>query len=103
MMIQLDPYIPVDTPKGEGYAVGWIDYSQEHHLMWIVMLDAGFVWIFENQHIRVIANDTVGRAKHIDSTAWKKDALKGVEAELKSRNICPACGCKCRSINNPDA
>lgn len=43
MMLQLNPPIPVATPKGAGYAMGWIDYFQEHDLLWIVGQDTGEV------------------------------------------------------------
>ena len=60
--LQLNPTIPVETPKGRGEAVGWIDYGPEHHLMWIVFLDAGGqCWTFENPQIRGCANPTMGR------------------------------------------
>lgn len=62
MMLQLNPTIPVFTPKGEGYAVGWIDYSQEHNLLWVVMLDKdGECWIFDNKDIKGCKNFTMGR------------------------------------------
>jgi hypothetical protein len=62
MMLQLDPTIPMMTPKGPGYALFVVDYSQEHHLMWVVALDdGGEVWMFENPQIRVQSNFTLGR------------------------------------------
>lgn len=62
--VQLDPPIPVEVVgKGEGYAVGWIDYSQEHDLLWIVMLDTREVWMAENKEIRACYNWSLGRRK----------------------------------------
>ena len=62
MMLQLDPTIPMMTPKGSGYALFVVDYSQEHHLMWVVALDdGGEVWMFENPQVRVQSNFTLGR------------------------------------------
>ena len=62
MMIQLNPTIPMMTPKGSGYALFVVDYSQEHHLMWVVALDdGGQIWMFENPDVRVQANVTLGR------------------------------------------
>jgi len=62
MMLQLDPTIPMMTPKGSGYALFVVDYSQEHHLMWVVALDAGGeIWMFENPDVRVQSNYTLGR------------------------------------------
>ena len=62
MMLQLDPTIPMMTPKGSGYALFVVDYSQEHHLMWVVALDdGGEIWMFENPDVRVQSNFTLGR------------------------------------------
>jgi hypothetical protein len=61
MMLQLNPPIPIGTPRGEGYAMVLIDYSQEHDLLWVVFLDSGEAWTFANRDIRVIKNITLGR------------------------------------------
>ena len=62
MMLQLDPTIPMMTPKGSGYALFVVDYSQEHHLMWVVALDdGGEIWMFENPDVRVQSNFTLGQ------------------------------------------
>ena len=62
LFVQLNPTIPLDTPKGRGYAHFVIDYSQEHHLMWGVFLDdGGACWIFENPEVRLRPNPTLGR------------------------------------------
>jgi hypothetical protein len=62
MMLQLNPTIPMMTPRGPGYALFVVDYSQEHHLMWVVALDdGGEVWMFENPEVRVQSNFTLGR------------------------------------------
>jgi len=64
MIIQLDPPLPLVTPKGKGYAHFLIDYSQEHHLMWVVFLDdGGECWTFENKAVIMDANATLGRVK----------------------------------------
>lgn len=62
MILQLNPTIPILTPKGSGEALGWLDYSSEHDLMWITALDSnGEVWIFPNKDIRLHPNYSVGR------------------------------------------
>ncbi len=59
-MLQLNPTIPVETPKGKGYALFVIDYSSEHHIIWIVALDATReVWGFSNPEIKVQSNYTM--------------------------------------------
>ena len=62
MILQLNPSIPVLTPKGLGEAIGWIDDSKEDHLKWIVFLNEnGQCWTFENPQIRACPNWTIGR------------------------------------------
>ena len=62
MIIQLNPTIPVDTPKGAGLAWFLLDYSEEHHLMWVVALDeSGEIWTFPNIDVRAQKNITMGR------------------------------------------
>lgn len=59
---QLNPTIPVFTPKGKAEAVLIIDYGPEHHLYWTVFLDdGGECWIFENPQIRGCINESLGR------------------------------------------
>jgi hypothetical protein len=62
MMMQLAPPIPLDTPKGKGFAHFMIDYSQEHDLHWVVFIDeTGECWTFANRDIRAQKNITLGR------------------------------------------
>lgn len=62
MILQLSPTIPVTTPKGPGLAWFLIDYSEEHHLMWVVALDEnGEIWTFNNKDVRAQKNITMGR------------------------------------------
>ena len=61
-MIQLNPTIPVITPKGNGWAFFMIDLSQEHDLEWVVFLDnTGECWTFRNKDIRIQKNYTLSR------------------------------------------
>jgi len=62
MILQLNPTIPIDTPKGEGQALLVIDYGSEHHLMWVVAIDGtGEIWTFPNPDVRAQTNITIGR------------------------------------------
>jgi len=62
MILQLNPIIPVSTPKGLGYAHFLIDYSEEMDLFWVVFLnDTGECWTFKNPDIRAQKNITLGR------------------------------------------
>jgi hypothetical protein len=64
-MIQLNPTVPVVTPKGKGFAHFLIDYGQEHHLLWVVFLDNnGECWTFANPEVRVQANPTMMTQTH---------------------------------------
>lgn len=61
-MIQLNPPIPLLTPKGEGVAWFIIDYGIEHNLQWIVAIDStGEIWTFQNPDVRAQKNITQGR------------------------------------------
>ena len=62
MIIQLNPTIPVSTPKGAGLAHFLVDYSEEHDLMWVVFQnDTGECWTWNNRDIRAQKNVTMGR------------------------------------------
>jgi hypothetical protein len=64
MLLQLNPQIPVVTPRGKGVAIGWIDYSAEHDIMWIVFQDdTNECWTWRNKDIRAQQNFTLGRKK----------------------------------------
>lgn len=66
---QLNPAIPVDVigpgPSdlgGSGQAIAVIDYSQEHHLLWVVaMNDTGEIWTVPNPSVRLQKNFSLGR------------------------------------------
>lgn len=61
-MLQLKPPVPLNTPKGKGYAHLVIDYGQEHHLLWVVFIDStGECWTFPNPEITIQSNPTMGR------------------------------------------
>lgn len=63
MILQLNPSIPMETPKGSGYAIAVLDYSEEHHLFWVCAIDAtGEIWTFPNPKVRLQKNITMGRA-----------------------------------------
>jgi hypothetical protein len=61
-MIQLNPPLPVDTPKGSALAHVLIDYGPEHNLMWVCFVDStGECWTWPNNQIRAQKNITLGR------------------------------------------
>jgi hypothetical protein len=62
MLTQLNPPLPMTTPKGDGLAHFVIDYGPEANLMWVVFMDAdGACWTVPNPEIRMKANWTMGR------------------------------------------
>jgi len=62
MILQLNPSIPVNTPKGVGEAILIIDYGKEDDILWTVFLDeTGQCWTFNNKEIRAIKNVSIGR------------------------------------------
>jgi hypothetical protein len=63
MFTQLNPPIPLTVlDKGKGFAVGVIDYGQEHNLIWVTALsDSGEIWCAPNPKVRFQPNWTMGR------------------------------------------
>ena len=69
MILQLNPTIPMDTPKGKGYAHFLIDYSQEHDLCWVVFInDTKECWTFKNSMIRIEDNATLTNESTTNTT-----------------------------------
>jgi hypothetical protein len=65
LILQLNPPIPVRTPRGPGLAHLVIDYGEEHDLLWTVFQnDTGESWTWNNVDIRGQKNVTLGR-EHI--------------------------------------
>jgi hypothetical protein len=59
---QLNPSLPVVTPKGKGWAFAVIDRSQEHQIEFVVAQDeGGEVWVWTQTDIRMSANKTFHR------------------------------------------
>jgi len=66
MFTQLNPTIPLHVlGKGDGYAVGMIDYGQEHNLIWVTAIDSsGEIWCAPNATVRLGRNWTMGRREN---------------------------------------
>ena len=64
---QLNPTIPLHVlGKGDGYAIGMIDYGQEHNLIWVTAIDeTGEIWCAPNHKVRLGKNWTMGRGESI--------------------------------------
>lgn len=62
MFTQLNPSIPMETPKGRGLAIAVIDYGLEHSLLWVVAIDATReIWCVPNADVRMQKNWSAGR------------------------------------------
>ena len=88
MLTQLNPPMPLDTPKGKAMAHFVIDYGPEHDLMWVTFVDAtGECWTWPNPKIRAQKNITMGRTsgdmpasptiKNSSHVAAHADAMNG--------------------------
>jgi hypothetical protein len=63
-LLQLNPPLPVETPKGPGLAHVLIDYGIEHDLLWVVFIDhTGECWTVRNREVRAVENWTAGRGR----------------------------------------
>ena len=87
MIHQLNPPLPVITPKGKALAHVVIDVGIEHDLQWICFQDAtGECWTWSNPQIRAQINITLGRDYispfyHPSEVAFKKEADEDEEDE----------------------
>jgi len=62
MLTQLNPPLPLLTPKGKAWAHLVIDYGPEADLMWVCFQDDdGACWTWCNRDVRIQANATLGR------------------------------------------
>src|SRR5579862_7157896 len=67
MLVQLNPPLPLETPKGSGWAHFVIDYGPEAALLWVVFMDEdGACWTVPNVEVRMSYNWTMGRRKPED-------------------------------------
>lgn len=62
MILQLDPPIPLDTPKGRALAYFLIDRGVDFDLEYVCAIDAtGECWTYRNPSVRFVTNITWGR------------------------------------------
>ena len=86
-LLQLNPPIPLSTPKGEGLAVLVIDYGPDFDLWWTVIISkgefAGQIWTYANPEVRGVANITLGRHP---AALSRPTSRPGCEPESAGRN-----------------
>ena len=62
MILQLQPPLPLQTPKGSALAHFLIDYGPEYNLLWVCFNDEnGECWTWQNTEIRAQTNITFKR------------------------------------------
>lgn len=72
VILQLNPSIPLDTPKGPGLAILVTWLNEEHHFLWTVIQDeTGEIWTWENPFVRGQKNIQMGRI--VDNSKLKGD------------------------------
>jgi len=64
VIVQINPPIWLNTPKGEALAHFLLDYGIEHDLYWVcAQQDTGECWTWGNRDIRFCKNITIWRMK----------------------------------------
>jgi hypothetical protein len=61
MILQLNPSLPMISPKGKCLAQFMIDYGAEHDLIWVCFQENGEIWCWRNQDVRAEKNITFSR------------------------------------------
>lgn len=62
-MLQLNPPLELETPKGCGWCHFATWNSIEHSIYWTVFLHTGEIWTFPNEQVRACKNITADRPK----------------------------------------
>lgn len=61
MILQLNPPIWLETPRGKALAVALIDYAPDYHLLWVCFQkDTRECWTWKNPDIRCDTNESLG-------------------------------------------
>jgi hypothetical protein len=83
-LLQLNPPIPMQTPRGEGLAVLVIDYGPDHDLWWTVILSkgehAGEIWTYSNPQLRGVGNITLGRPASLPPREARSEVREGLNS-----------------------
>ena len=61
MLLQLNPPLPLSTPKGRALAHFLIDYGAEHDLCWVCFQESCEIWTWQNRDVRSLENITFQR------------------------------------------
>jgi hypothetical protein len=60
-ILRLDPPIPLETPRGQGYAHFLQDAGDERDMLWTVFHEDGQIWTWPNYEVRCCRNVTLSR------------------------------------------
>ena len=73
MLMQLNPPLPVLTPKGKAWAHVLIDYGPEADLIWVCFQDeTGECWSWGNKDIRLQGNMSLNAIRqNIMGKQWR--------------------------------
>ena len=75
-MLQLNPPLPMNTPKGEGFSHILIDYGPESDLYWTVLItETGEIWTYANRYVRASKNITLGRTNPASTQSGASSAI----------------------------
>jgi hypothetical protein len=91
MILQLNPPIPMQTPKGKALAQILIDYGAEHDLVWVCFGEKGECWSWRNQDVRADSNLTFGRTSAPPPASDAITALQKIYDEVKDRHNSVVC------------
>jgi hypothetical protein len=70
VILQLDPTIPLETPRGKGFAHFLMDFGQEHYSYFGIFLDdTGQFWWISQKDCTLQYNITMGRPPKENSDA----------------------------------
>lgn len=72
MLVQLNPSIPLRSPRASGEAIMVVDYGPEHDVLWAIVDDAtGQVWWVPNGEVRAYRNYSIGRNAVDEVKPWQ--------------------------------
>lgn len=84
MILQLNPPLWFDTPKGRALAHFVVDTSMEHELEFVCFHQTGEVWSWSQRDVRAAPNLTLGRGSAAENGGARLQPLSVVEERLKS-------------------
>lgn len=85
MILQLDPFIMVETPLGRGFAIFIIDYGMHQNTCWVVALQKeGIIKHFDCNDIILSPNYTYG-LNLVQNTNHPAEELKGPGNRKKAK------------------